>query len=131
MGRIYSESKNTIAWLGLPMDDSDLAIDRMIEFDTLVEREEKHRISMSIERKDRYSGYLSIRSHLISFLVTTAELDAVIAIANRSYWSRMWIIQEIQLHRSSGYTVGGNPFHHHFYHFWKSNRPMKALMVTI
>ncbi len=112
MGRIYSESKSTLAWLGLPMDESDLAMDRMIEFETLVEREGKHQISMSIERPDGHSQFrssdaehkysskgskASITSHLISFPVTTAQLDAVIALAIRSCWSRMWIIQEIQL----------------------------------
>jgi hypothetical protein len=57
---------------------------------------------MSIERADGHSDSgsrlnASMQERRISFLVTTVQLDAVIAIAIRSYWSRMWIIQEIQL----------------------------------
>jgi hypothetical protein len=37
------------------------------------------------------------RNPRLPFPVTTAQLDAVISIAIRGYWSRMWIIQEIQL----------------------------------
>jgi hypothetical protein len=44
-----------------------------------------------------YHSNISAKSHLIDFSVTTAQLDALISIAIRSYWSRMWIIQEIQL----------------------------------
>jgi hypothetical protein len=113
MGKIYSESKSTIAWLGLPTADSDLAMDRMMEFEALVKRKRKgrDRIVMSIDRPNLQPSFpasdvvghpgsrsdISTKSRLIDFPVTTAQLDALIAIAIRSYWSRMWIIQEIQL----------------------------------
>jgi len=111
MGKIYSESNSTIAWLGLPMADSDLAMDRMMEFEALVKRKGRDRIVMSIDRPNLHPifpasdvvGYpgshseVSINSRLIDFPVATAQLDAVISLAIRSYWSRMWIIQEIQL----------------------------------
>jgi hypothetical protein len=114
MGKIYSKSKSTIAWLGLPMADSDLAMDRMMEFEALVEREGRDRIVMCVDRPNSQPGLhaldhqdvvghpgsrsdVSIKSRQIDFPVTTAELDALISIAIRSYWSRMWIIQEIQL----------------------------------
>ena len=106
MGRIYSTSKSTIAWLGLPMADSDLAMDRMMEFEALVEREGRDRIVMSVDRPNlqpklqasdhreviRHPGsrsQVSIKSRQIDFPVTTAQLDALISIAIRSYWSRM------------------------------------------
>jgi hypothetical protein len=111
MGKIYSTSKSTIAWLGLPMADSDLAMDRMMEFEALVEREGRDRIVMSVVRPNPQPNFqavdvmgppgsrseVSIKSRLIDFPVTTAQLDALISIAIRSYWSRMWIIQEIQV----------------------------------
>jgi hypothetical protein len=111
MGKIYSTSKSTIAWLGLPMADSDLVMDRMMEFEALVEREGRDRIVMSVVRPNPQPNFqavdvmgppgsrseVSIKSRLIDFPVTTAQLDALISIAIRSYWSRMWIIQEIQV----------------------------------
>lgn len=99
MGRIYSESGETIAWLGLPLS-SDPAMERMMEFERLAELEGRERIILSLESSDECPSpppETSITPHQIPFLVTTAQMDAVIALASRSYWSRMWIIQEIQL----------------------------------
>jgi hypothetical protein len=146
MGKIYSTSKSTIAWLGLPMADSDLVMDRMMEFEALVEREGRDRIVMSVVRPNPQPNFqavdvmgppgsrseVSIKSRLIDFPVTTAQLDALISIAIRSYWSRCGSSRRYRCHLTLEFTVGANPFHlHHFCHSWRLNRPIRVLMVTI
>ncbi|KAH9204699.1 heterokaryon incompatibility protein-domain-containing protein [Leptodontidium sp. 2 PMI_412] len=96
MGKIYSQATNVIAWLGVGREDSDLAMDKLMEFDALTTRIGKDQISLSLKRY--YGNELDqIPDGTVPFFIATEELNAVIAIANRSYWSRMWIIQEIQL----------------------------------
>lgn len=55
-GAFIASQKNTIAWLGLSMDDSDLAIDKVVEFEGLVERKGYDRISVSVKSKPSYSS---------------------------------------------------------------------------
>jgi len=92
MGKIYSQSKNTIAWLGVARNNSNDAMDKLLEFDGFLNSRGKEYIDLLVEGKGESSAYRPGKVY-----VQTTQLDAIIAMANRSYWSRMWIVQEIQL----------------------------------
>jgi hypothetical protein len=74
MGSIYGRASHVIAWLGLARNDSDLGMDFLREWN--------------------HNGHTS---HVWDSRLGTVELEAISYIATRSYWRRMWIIQETQL----------------------------------
>jgi hypothetical protein len=74
MGKIYSQAHRVIAWLGLARNHSDLGMDFLQEWNN--------------------SGRTS---ELWDSKLGAAEMKAISFIATRSYWRRMWIIQETQL----------------------------------
>jgi hypothetical protein len=84
MGTIYKQAWDTLVWLGLAHHDSDLAISHL------------HRIGLNDHRTnlallcDEDEPY-------------EREMRAIMALCNRTYWHRIWIIQEIRL--SSQVTV--------------------------
>jgi hypothetical protein len=80
MGKIYSQAWDTLVWLGPAQDCSDLAIshleriglnDRDASFAVLQDQHEPHENAMR----------------------------AILALCNRSYWQRIWVVQEIRLAR--------------------------------
>jgi hypothetical protein len=93
MGRIYSESKSTIAWLGLLMNDSELAMDKMIEFEGLVERGGKHRISMFIEKADGHSDSGSRSEASMQKPPTTFPRNDS-SVRRRHFHSDSWLLVE-------------------------------------
>lgn len=72
MGDIFREADSVIAWLGPEADNSEMAMDLIADKTTLREK----------------SGNQQL---------TDVELAALAPIAYRSYWSRVWIIQEFFL----------------------------------
>lgn len=81
MGDIFRNTKSAIAWLGPARDDSDIAMDLMVDnrkVERLVTgREKQHEINVG----------------------TCLEAEAIYKLCHRSYWKRVWIIQEIHLAR--------------------------------
>jgi hypothetical protein len=82
MSQIYKTAHSVTAWLGAAGEDSDLAID------FLVELYELRRVTPSIFRTG-------------SFLVnmTPRVRNALQKLFRRAYWSRLWIVQEVKLAR--------------------------------
>ncbi|KAI9746007.1 MAG: hypothetical protein M1818_000688 [Claussenomyces sp. TS43310] len=79
MGTIYSQARDVLVWLGLPSNDSDVAI----------------RYMRNITHRQVVRG--SVNQNPGPQKEHGAQLDAVAAFCNSSYWHRMWIVQEIQL----------------------------------
>jgi hypothetical protein len=75
MDKIYSGAENVIVWLGQAKDDSDFAMETFAEKEKLLQFIEKNIFQMS-------------------------ECQALIALSHRSYWSRVWVLQEIYLARA-------------------------------
>ncbi|KFY91592.1 hypothetical protein V498_05395 [Pseudogymnoascus sp. VKM F-4517 (FW-2822)] len=74
MGKIYKGAKNVIVWIGVAWDNSDIAMEKLAD--------------------DRFRDL--VRSESLGMV----EKEAIIALCNRSYWRRAWIIQELFLARS-------------------------------
>ncbi|KAM7187719.1 Heterokaryon incompatibility protein (HET) domain containing protein [Naviculisporaceae sp. PSN 640] len=75
MGKVFRGADSVIAWLGPESDNSEMAMDLISDKITLLKRTEQGQL------KD-------------------AEHEALIPIACRSYWSRVWIVQEFFLAKS-------------------------------
>lgn len=74
MGKIYKGAQNVIVWIGVTRDNSDIAMEKLAD-----------------------DGFLEIMSSEGPDMV---EKEAIIALCNRSYWRRVWIVQELFLAQS-------------------------------
>jgi hypothetical protein len=77
MQRIYSQSFATVVWLGSSVEGSNQAMDLMAEISEITAEDE---YEMSLE-----------------LWLRTLPWEKVYAVLTRSYWKRMWIIQELAL----------------------------------
>ena len=84
MGAIYSQADRVIAWLGLPNSSSKTAFG-LIEL-------AKGWKNISLEMAFRLG-----RSHLNYNMPTRQDLDDFRTFCTRTYWQRLWIVQEILL----------------------------------
>ncbi|KAK0624057.1 heterokaryon incompatibility protein-domain-containing protein [Immersiella caudata] len=93
MGEIYSSSQFTLSWLGPEADDSNLAIRAL---DYIGEQ--------CVEHPD--GPALQERCELFTRILPESDTDewnarfpveAVVALLNRPYWRRIWIVQEVIL----------------------------------
>lgn len=75
MGRTFADATGVISWLGPAKDDSDLAMDLM-------------------------SNPKELEANLPSFYGESRELKSLTSLCYRSYWRRVWIIQELYLAQS-------------------------------
>ncbi|KAG5811351.1 hypothetical protein H9Q74_006055 [Fusarium xylarioides] len=75
MGNTFTRAIGVITWLGPANDDSDLAMDLMSDAE-------------------------SLKASLPSFSKDSREGKALSSICYRTYWGRVWIIQELYLARS-------------------------------
>lgn len=95
MGDIYRMAKRVVVWLGPEKDDSDLALSFLESLGGQVEvnwwthtmRPPYWARDMGIWQTDR----------VVSFRSTVKELDALVALLERPWFERLWIIQEIYL----------------------------------
>jgi hypothetical protein len=81
MGKVFREADCVIACLGPEGDNSEMAMDLIAEKTTLRETVEVRELS-------------------------DAELEALTPISYRSYWSRVWIIQEFFLAKNLEISCG-------------------------
>jgi hypothetical protein len=82
IGRLYSQAQRVLVWLGPPSEDSDIAMDALSVCEQNAQdsfREFRLRDSLEYIRKNKEAG------------------AALLLLFNRSYWSRIWIVQEIML----------------------------------
>ncbi|KAI0126973.1 heterokaryon incompatibility protein-domain-containing protein [Xylariales sp. AK1849] len=75
MGDIYEGAEKVIVWLGLARDDSDIAMDILATY---------HKFKYGLDQ----------------MCTSESERQAIAAVYQRSYWSRVWVVQEIHLARS-------------------------------
>lgn len=87
MGEIYSQANEVVIWLGLARDNSDLAMSHMEEMDRVVLHDEPRGRLIMKTRKGLEGSEERKNEHLA----------AIVSWCKRSYWRRMWVIQEIQL----------------------------------
>lgn len=83
MGQIYSSAQKVIAWLGLPDSSSSKAFTTLARLNP---------------QSDLTTSQLSEDAKLqIERLLDENSFQDIITLCSRSYWSRLWIIQEIIL----------------------------------
>ena len=82
MSRIYGQAQNVLAWLGPPSENSDIAMS-LLDFCA----QHAHKIYLPMESPDEQN-------------FDKSQPAALLDILERTYWKRVWIIQEIMLARS-------------------------------
>lgn len=92
MREIYAQATSTIIWLGEEANNSDVAMDTILD---LYER-----------------AVWEVGNHDLS----VAQLDAILALHERPWWSRAWVIQELLLSSNPIVTCG------------KKSAPIEALI---
>lgn len=113
MSRIFTQAQRVICWLGLHDKDSEYAFDLL---HILVTNTPNPKASSDWERaanKLWTAGYLKDLSNM--FDPTMVPFSAVAALANRPWFSRLWIVQEVALaseleFRCGGSTIRGTTF---------------------
>jgi hypothetical protein len=85
MGRVYEQSKVTLAWLGEASENSDSAMDFLDELEKLPTLSEK--------------GVFLIRQIMLEPCTETGY-DALFKLFCRPWWTRMWIVQELLLSKT-------------------------------
>jgi hypothetical protein len=91
MGKIYEGATNVVVWLGRSGRMSSQAVKFLLE--TGVGKQADTRYKMFCQGHTRT-------------LIAKDTLEAVSALCQRSYWSRLWIIQEIVLAKSISLHLG-------------------------
>ncbi|KAI9650393.1 hypothetical protein NHQ30_000407 [Ciborinia camelliae] len=113
MGQIYSGASRVIVWLGNAMDDSDTAMTMLQDITAQVVLRKNHRISD--EEYDHQLGQLSND-------YDHKDWKSLVALCQRPYWSRIWVLQEVHLSKSYEIRCGdkfidGTDFQHSIVHF--------------
>lgn len=99
MKRIFSQAMSTVVWLGPGTEDSDRAIDILID----ISRDGGY--LSSVDGRERW-GYSAPRGH-----VSGQDWKALLDLLSRDYFGRMWIIQELALNKSMMlFTCGQRQF---------------------
>ncbi|KAG9503449.1 hypothetical protein J7337_006294 [Fusarium musae] len=104
MGNTFSGAIGVIAWLGPANDDSDLAMDLLSNAKSL-------RASLPFFRKEKYIALsliinwvrgqrLKLTGGSQSDIKLSREAKALSSLCHRSYWRRIWIVQELYLAQS-------------------------------
>jgi hypothetical protein len=95
MGSIYSQAREVLVWLGPEKDNSDLAMDL---FEEMSQYTLKGGIKGALLQKMGRWIYLRGRkTESLGMDELEPELRAILAWTERTFWKRIWIVQEIQL----------------------------------
>jgi hypothetical protein len=81
MGRIYSCATQVVVWLGLTGDDSDIAMDKIQTYD-------------------------QVDLATIPLALSSKHMKAILALCTRSYWHRIWVVQEMRLAKGLEFHCG-------------------------
>lgn len=95
MKSIYSKAFAVVVWLGGSADDSGKAIDFMASINQFVTENEDEDDQFDFEKWE-YSATVELQRKKFSELPWKALLDFL----NRTYWRRLWIIQELALNHN-------------------------------
>jgi len=80
MGYIYRKASTVIAWLGKANEDSDLALDTLRRFNI----------------RENFEDFVPGMPDFIPEFVSALEMHSIWKLVTRTYWRRLWIIQETQ-----------------------------------
>jgi hypothetical protein len=96
MRTIYENAVRTIAWLGEPTADSDLAIEycKRVLSTMFTDEEFRNQVNEGTtgKRADPFGRLIKAE---FAKTITTEEEVALARLIKRPYFSRMWIIQEV------------------------------------
>jgi Heterokaryon incompatibility protein (HET) len=99
MGRIYDQAEKVIAWVGNAGFYGDLAIATFERIQAAAEETGSYRTVVHVEGEE-YSEAVEKRLNLegrsCKVRLSASEIQAMVSFVRRSYWRRMWIIQEIR-----------------------------------
>ena len=98
MKDIYEKADMVRAWLGPRTPESDLAMDIL---------EEVQDLPMGVSQPVKtFEQWFSKHSGFLSYLWRDRRWDAFFSLCSRSYWTRMWIAQELVVSRSARVFCG-------------------------
>lgn len=92
MGIIYSTALFVLAWLGPTADESDLALKTMAHIGQVCVKMPDH---LTVKR--RYEFFSKAISSVEGKSGTVFPTAAIVALLNRAWWNRIWIVQEAVL----------------------------------
>lgn len=92
MGSIYSAALFVLAWLGPAADESDLALKAMAHIGQVCIEMPDH---LTIRR--RYEFFSKAISGVEGKSGSAFPTTAIVALLNRAWWNRIWIVQEVVL----------------------------------
>ena len=95
MRTIYENAVRTIAWLGEPTADSDLAIEYCKRVLSTLFTNEEFLNQVNEGRAGKRAGPDGLIKAEFAKAITTEEEVALARLVKRPYFSRMWIIQEV------------------------------------
>lgn len=93
MGALYTQAAKVFAWLGPTNENSDLALDFISHWARFSEDPEVS----AIARKTPMMSFCGWVEGISPLSFDEAALEALIKLSFRSYWRRVWIVQELQL----------------------------------
>lgn len=102
MAYLYARAKTVISWLGPSFDDSTQAL---MELEALA-------ISLKDSgwkqnwSKEITSASRKVEKIALELSTDTGRWKAIVALSNRSYWTRVWIFQEIACARENVFICG-------------------------
>jgi len=97
MDRIFKEAKRVVVWLGVGMDGSDRAIDAIARF-----YDYEHCGTWAKETATTNEQVLQFIDSLFSVRNDLfGRITELVSLAERSYWGRVWIVQEFHLAQDS------------------------------
>ncbi|KAB8265020.1 heterokaryon incompatibility protein-domain-containing protein [Aspergillus pseudonomiae] len=107
MSSIYRSADAVLSWLGVEADDSDYAIEVMIDI--------TGRVAASLDGDDPLSWMAPSQTELWQRNSDGDEMgnkfwDGIVQLVRRSYWTRAWIVQEIVLARKVTMLCGMRSF---------------------
>jgi len=95
MRTIYENAVRTIAWLGEPTADSDLAIEYCKRVLSTLFTDEEFLNQVNEGRAGKRAGSVRLIKAEFAKTITTEEEVALARLVKRPYFSRMWVIQEV------------------------------------
>lgn len=105
MGDIYRHATRVVAWIGPEADNSDLIMAKMESLGSLIQVDFAGKVTFSLaEGATELDLDLAARSIYLSI----EEIDAMVHLLHRPWFSRLWIRQEVQLASSAAVITCGH-----------------------
>lgn len=105
MGDIYRNATRVVAWIGPEADNSDVIMAKMESLGSLIQVDFAGNVTLSLaEGATKLDLDLAARSIYLSI----EEIDALVHLLHRPWFSRLWIRQEVQLASSAAVITCGH-----------------------